>query len=205
MTLGELAQMFNAEHNIHAKLTVIPMQGWMRGDWYDSTSAEWINPSPNLRNLIEATLYPGVGLIEGTNVSVGRGTNTPFEVLGAPWINGRELAQYLNARQIPGVRFVPENFTPDASNFKGQLCHGVNLVLIERDFLDSPELGIELASALYTLYPQQFHMEKMLDILANKAVYDALSRNEDPRRIAVDWADSLHNFEQVRERYLIYK
>jgi len=205
MTLGELAQMFNAEHNIHAKLTVIAMQGWMRGDWYDSTSAEWINPSPNLRSLAEATLYPGVGLVEGTNVSVGRGTDTPFEVLGAPWINGRQLAQYLNARQIPGVRFVPVNFTPDASNFKGQLCHGVNLVLTERDFLDSPELGIELASALYTLYPQQFHMEKMLEILASKVVYDTLTRGEDPRRIATDWADSLHNFEQVRQRYLIYK
>lgn len=205
MTLGELAQMFNAEHNIRAKLTVVAMQGWMRGDWYDSTSVEWINPSPNLRNLGEAALYPGVGLVEGTNVSVGRGTDTPFEVLGAPWINARELAQYLNARQIPGVRFVPLNFTPEASNFKGQLCHGVNLMLTERDFLDSPELGIELASALYTLYPQQFHMEKMLDILASKSVYDALTRGEDPRRVAVNWADALHNFEQVRQRYLIYK
>jgi uncharacterized protein YbbC (DUF1343 family)/CubicO group peptidase (beta-lactamase class C family) len=205
MTLGELAQMFNAERNIHAKLTVIPMQGWMRGDWYDSTSVEWMNPSPNLRSLLEATLYPGMGLIEGTNVSVGRGTDTPFELLGAPWINGRELAQYLNARQIPGVRFVPISFTPETSNFKGQICHGVNVVLTERDFLDSPELGIELASALYTLYPQQFHMEKMLDILANKAVYDALARGEDPRRIAVEWADALRHFEQIRQRYLIYK
>ena len=103
MTLGELAQMFNTEHNIHAKLTVVAMQGWMRGDWYDSTGLEWTNPSPNLRSLIEATLYPGVGLVEGTNVSVGRGTDTPFEVLGAPWINGRELAEYLNARQISGM------------------------------------------------------------------------------------------------------
>ncbi len=205
MTLGELAQMFNSEHNLHAKLTVIAMQGWMRGDWYDSTGLEWINPSPNLRSLTEAILYPGVGLVEGTNVSVGRGTDTPFEVLGAPWINGRELAQYLNARQISGVRFVPVTFTPFSSNFAGQLCHGVNVVLTGREVLDAPELGIELASALAKLYPEQFHMEKIIDILASQAVYNALTRGEDPRRIALDWQDDLLKFQQLRERYLIYK
>ena len=205
MTLGELAQMFNGEHNIHAKLTVIAMQGWMRGDWYDSTSLEWTNPSPNLRSLTEATLYPGVGLVEGTNVSVGRGTDTPFEVLGAPWINGRELAQYLNARQIPGVRFVPVTFTPLSSNFAGQLCRGVNLVLTDRDLLDGPELGIELAAALLKLYPEQFHLEKMIDILASQTVYNAIAKGEDPRPIALDWQDDLLKFQQLRQKYLLYK
>jgi uncharacterized protein YbbC (DUF1343 family)/CubicO group peptidase (beta-lactamase class C family) len=205
MTLGELAQMFNSEHKLHAKLTVVAMQGWMRGDWLDSTSVEWINPSPNLRSLTEATLYPGVGLVEGTNVSVGRGTDTPFELLGAPWITARELTQFLNARQIPGVRFVPITFTPDSSNYSGQPCHGVNLVLTQREFLDAPELGIELASALLKLYPEQFHVEKIMDILANKAVYDSLLRGEDPHRIDLDWQDELLKFEQTRERYLIYK
>ncbi|PYV77530.1 MAG: hypothetical protein DMG97_01500 [Acidobacteria bacterium] len=205
MTLGELAQMFNSEHNIHARLTVVAMQGWMRGDWYDSTGLDWTNPSPNLRNLIQATLYPGVGLVEGTNVSVGRGTDTPFELLGAPWINGHELAQFLNARQISGVRFVPVSFTPSASNFAGQLCHGVNIVLTAREVLDAPELGIELASALAKLYPQQFHLEKIMDILANQSVYDALTHGEDPHRIALNWQDDLRKFQQLRERYLIYK
>jgi uncharacterized protein YbbC (DUF1343 family)/CubicO group peptidase (beta-lactamase class C family) len=205
MTLGELAQMFNSEHNIHAKLTVVAMQGWMRGDWLDSTSVEWINPSPNLRSLTEATLYPGVGLVEGTNVSVGRGTDTPFELLGAPWMNARQLAGYLNARQIPGVRFVPITFTPDSSNYSGQPCHGVNIVLTDREFLDAPGLGMELASALLKLYPEQYHVEKMMEILANKAVYDALVRGEDPHRIDLDWQDELLKFEQIRERYLIYK
>ncbi|MCU1271037.1 MAG: hypothetical protein JWN74_2331 [Acidobacteriaceae bacterium] len=205
MTLGELAQMFNSEHNIHAKLTVVSMQGWMRGDWLDSTSVEWINPSPNLRSLTEATLYPGVGLVEGTNVSVGRGTDTPFELLGAPWINARELAAYLNARQIPGVRFVPITFTPTSSSYSGQPCHGVNLVLTQRDFLDAPELGIELASALLKLYPEQYHIEKIMEILANKAVYDALLRGEDPHRIDLEWQDELLKFQQTRERYLIYR
>ncbi|HEV2697825.1 MAG TPA: exo-beta-N-acetylmuramidase NamZ domain-containing protein [Terriglobales bacterium] len=205
MTIGELAQMFNVEHNIHAKLTVIPMQGSMRGDWFDSTGLEWTNPSPNLRTLTEAALYPGVALVEGTNVSVGRGTDTPFELLGAPWINSRELAQYLNTRLVPGVRFVPISFTPSASNFAGQVCHGVNIVLTSRDFLDSPELGIELASALAKLYPQQFHVEKMIDILANQNVYDTLARGEDPHRIALDWQDDLQKFQQIRQKYLIYK
>lgn len=205
MTLGELAQMFNAEHNIHAKLTVISMQGWMRGDWFDSTGLEWTNPSPNLRSLTESALYPGVALVEGTNVSVGRGTETPFELLGAPWINARELAQYLNARLIPGVRFVPVTFTPSSSNYAGQVCHGANIVVTGRDFLDSPELGIELASALSKLYPQQFHMDKMIDILANQNVYDTLSRGEDPHRIALDWHDDLQKFQQTRQKYLIYK
>ena len=205
MTLGELAQMFNTEHNIHARLTVLAMQGWMRGDWFDSSGLEWSNPSPNLRSLAEATLYPGVALVEGTNVSVGRGTDTPFELLGAPWINGRELAQYLNGRLIRGVRFVPVTFTPAASNYSGQLCHGVNLVLTDREFLDSPELGLELAAALLKLYPQQFHIEKMLEILASKRVYDALIGGEDPHAIELAGQDDLMNFERLRERYLIYK
>jgi uncharacterized protein YbbC (DUF1343 family) len=144
-------------------------------------------------------------LIEGTNVSVGRGTDTPFELLGAPWINARELAQYLNARQIPGVRFVPISFTPSASNYSGQPCHGVNLLLTEREFLDGPEMGIELASALMKLYPEQFHREKMIDILANENVYQELMSGVDPHRIALNWQDELQKFLQVREKYLIYK
>jgi uncharacterized protein YbbC (DUF1343 family) len=205
MTMGELAQMFNTEHNIHANLTVVAMQSWMRGDWLDSTGLEWTNPSPNLRNLTEATLYPGVALVEGTNVSVGRGTDTPFELLGAPWMNARELAAYLNARQIPGVRFVPVTFTPDSSNYAGQRCQGVNLILTERDFLDAPEMGMELAAALLKLYPEQFHIEKMIDILANKNIYDALVQGKDPHGIALDWQDDLQKFEQIRGKYLIYK
>ena len=205
MTLGELAQMFNSEHNIHAKLTVIPMQGWMRGDWFDETGVEWTNPSPNLRSLIEATLYPGVALVEGANVSVGRGTDTPFELFGAPWINAREFSAYLNARQIPGVRFVPVSFTPTSANYSSQVCRGVNIVVTNRETLDAPELGIELASALSKLYPQQFRVEKVMDILANQSVYDSLVRGEDPHRIALDWQDDLQRFEKLRALYLIYK
>ena len=205
MTMGELAKMYNSERNISAKLTIIPIEGWMRGDWFDSTALGWVNPSPNLRSLTEATLYPGVALVEGTNVSVGRGTETPFELLGAPWIHGRELAQYLNAREISGVRFVPVSFTPSASNYAGQKCEGVNIVLVERNAFDAPELGIELASALHKLYPEQFHMERMIELLVNQKVYDSIMQGIDPRRIAEDWREPLERFQEFRQKYLIYK
>jgi uncharacterized protein YbbC (DUF1343 family)/CubicO group peptidase (beta-lactamase class C family) len=205
MTMGELAKMFNSERNINARLTVIPMDGWMRGDWYDATGLPWINPSPNMRSLTEATLYPGVGLVEGTNISVGRGTDTPFELLGAAWIKGKELAQYLNARSISGVRFVPITFTPSASNYSGQKCEGVNIFVVERNALDTGELGIELASALHKLYPEPYHMERLIELLGNQSVYDAIAAGQDPRRIAEDWREPLEKFLQVRQKYLIYK
>jgi uncharacterized protein YbbC (DUF1343 family)/CubicO group peptidase (beta-lactamase class C family) len=205
MTMGELAQMFNTERHLNARLTVVPMEGWIRGDWFDSTSLAWINPSPNLRNLTQGTLYPGVGVIEYTNVSVGRGTDTPFELLGAPWIKGVELAQYLNARNISGVRFVPTAFTPSASNYSGEKCEGVNIVLIDRNAFEASELGIELASALHKLYPEQWHMPRLIELLNNQSVFDAIASGQNPRRIAEDWREALDKFIQVRQKYLIYK
>jgi uncharacterized protein YbbC (DUF1343 family)/CubicO group peptidase (beta-lactamase class C family) len=205
MTMGELARMFNSERNINAKLTVVAMDGWQRGDWFDSTGLEWVNPSPNLRNVTEDALYPGVALIEGTNVSVGRGTDSPFELVGAPWIKSKEFAAYLNGRGIGGVRFVPTTFTPTASNYSGQSCQGVNIVVTDRNGIDAPELGMELASALHKLYPSDWKMEKMQQLLVNQSVYDALASGRDPRRIAQDWQDELQKFGQTRQKYLIYK
>ncbi len=205
MTMGELAMMFNAERNINAKLTVVPMDGWQRGDWFDSTGLAWVNPSPNLRSVTEAALYPGVALIEGTNISVGRGTDTPFEVVGAPWIKSRELAAYLNERGIAGVRFVPVTFTPGSAVYSGQTCSGVNIILTDRNGFDAPELGIELAAALHKLYTANFKIERMTDLLENQSVYDALVAGQDPRRIAQDWQEGLERFQKVREKYLLYK
>jgi uncharacterized protein YbbC (DUF1343 family)/CubicO group peptidase (beta-lactamase class C family) len=205
MTMGELARMFNAERNIGAKLKVIPMEGWLRGDWYDSTGLTWINPSPNLRSLREAELYPGVALIEGTNVSVGRGTDTPFEWIGAPWIKSRELAEYLNARAIAGVRFVPVSFTPSSSTHAGQVCQGVNIVVLDRNTLDAPELGVELAAALLKLYPKDFRIERMNELLVNQSAYDALLAGQDPRRVAEGWREALEKFGDMRAKYLLYK
>lgn len=205
MTIGELAQMFNVERGIGAKLKVIPMDGWLRGDWYDSTGLTWVNPSPNLRSLREAALYPGVALIEGTNVSVGRGTDTPFEWIGAPWIKARELAEYLNGRAISGVRFVPVSFTPSSSMYAGEVCQGVNIMLLDRNTLDAPELGVELAAALHKLYPKDFKIERMGELLVNQAAYDALAAGQDPRRVAEGWREAVEKFEEMREKYLLYK
>ena len=144
-------------------------------------------------------------MIEGTNVSVGRGTDTPFELVGAPWIKSKEFAAYLNARGIAGVRFVPMTFTPSSSVYSGQACQGVNIVLTDRNGFDSPELGMELAAALHKLYASDWKIEKIQHLLVNQSVYDALAAGQDPRRIAQDWREELEKFQKVREKYLIYK
>ncbi|MGE0406033.1 MAG: exo-beta-N-acetylmuramidase NamZ domain-containing protein [Candidatus Korobacteraceae bacterium] len=203
MTLGELARMFNAERKINAKLTVVPMQGWQRGDWFDSTGLAWVSPSPNLRSLTAATLYPGVCMIEYANISVGRGTDTPFELVGAPWIKAEELADYLNRREIQGVRFVPVYFTPTASKYQGQRVGGVNIIVVDREFFDAPELGVELAAALHKLYPKQFD-GKIEGLVNNRAVMQALASGVDPRRIADDWRDAVEEFGKRRKAFLLY-
>jgi len=204
MTMGELALLFNNERGIHARLTVMQMQGWQRGDWYDATALTWVNPSPNLRSLEAATLYPGVAIVEGTNVSVGRGTDTPFEMLGAPWIKAREFADYLNRRNIAGVRFVPLSFKPKSSIYAGEICNGVNLIVTDRNVLDSPELGVELASALFNLYPGDYKIETILSLLGSKSDLEAIKSGEDPRRIAEEWREPLKAFQKVRTKYLLY-
>jgi len=204
MTMGELARLFNGERSIGAKLTVVPMEGWMRGDWWDSTGRMWINPSPNMRSLTEATLYTGIGMIEGANVSVGRGTDTPFEVVGAPWVDAFTLANYLNGRQIDGVRFVPVSFTPSESMYANQRCGGVNLVVTARDSLDAPELGLEIVSALNQLYPGQFKVSLLDGLMRNKRSLQMMESGADPRRIAQDWQDADNAFVEKRKHYLLY-
>ena len=205
MTVGELARYFNQEKDLHAPLTVIAMEGWQRGDWYDSTGLAWVNPSPNLRDLEEATLYPALGLVETTNISVGRGTDTPFEIFGAPWIDARKLARYLNARFIPGVRFVPMEFTPQKPYpYAGELCRGVSILVTDRNIVDSPQLGIEIAAALHKLYPQEYKLDRMDTLLANHHVLEMLQSGTDPARIADDWRDSLEQFEGKRKLALLY-
>ncbi len=207
MTLGELARYFNGEGKLGAPLTVIPMSGWQREDWFDQTGLPWVNPSPNLRSVAAATLYPALGLIESTNVSVGRGTGTPFAYVGAPWIEtgGADLARYLNARSLPGVRFERVSFTPQPPYpFANQLCAGVRVLVTERDAVDMPELGLEIASALRHLYSSRYDLVKMDRLLVNRGVLNALVAGEDPRRIAAEWSRSLAAFEQARRPYLLY-
>jgi uncharacterized protein YbbC (DUF1343 family) len=205
MTIGELAGLFNGERKLGAKLLVVKMRGWRRSDWYDETGLAWVNPSPNLRNMIEAALYPGVGMIEGANLSVGRGTDTPFEVLGAPWIDSKKFADYLNARRIQGVRFLPYDFTPRENRFAGEICHGVQMDLVDRDALDAPELGVELAHALYQVFSKSFELDKTLPLVGSRAVVDAIKHGQDPRRIAYHWEqDQLGQFRKLRAKYLLY-
>ena len=204
MTVGELAQMFNAEKKLGVKLRVIKMHGYKRTDWFDETGLPWMNPSPNLRTLTQAILYPGVGMVEGANVSVGRGTSMPFELLGSPWIDAEELAVYLNNRRIQGVRFMPVDFTPDSSGFKNQLCHGVQIILVDRQALNSPVLGVEIASALYRLYPKDFELEKTLALIGAREVQQAIQDGHDPSSIVLKWQDPLEQFQKLRLKYLLY-
>jgi uncharacterized protein YbbC (DUF1343 family)/CubicO group peptidase (beta-lactamase class C family) len=204
MTVGELARLFNGEKKIGADLRVVAMEGWMRGDWFDSTGRLWVNPSPNLRNLTEASLYPGIGMIESANISVGRGTDTPFELVGAPWVDAQALAAALNARDIEGVRFVPVSFTPSSSVYAHQACNGVSIVVTYRDNIDAPELGLEIAAALLKLYPNQFKAEALDTLLRNKATLLALEAGQDPHRIADDWQEALQSFQAIRTKYLLY-
>jgi uncharacterized protein YbbC (DUF1343 family)/CubicO group peptidase (beta-lactamase class C family) len=204
MTVGELAEMFNREQHLGAKLHVIKMRDWQRADWYDETGLQWVNPSPNLRNLTEEILYPGVAMVEGANVSVGRGTDTPFEVLGAPWVDAKKLSAHLNAREIQGVRFLPMDFRPLSNKFEGQVCHGVQIVLLDREALDPTELGLELATGLWKLFPQDFQIDRTLPLIGARWVLDSLRAGEDPRRIEYEWQEALEEFRKLRAKYLLY-
>jgi uncharacterized protein YbbC (DUF1343 family) len=205
MTMGELAEMFNAENRIDAKLTVIKMRNYQRGEWYDATGLRWIPPSPNLRTLTETSLYPGVAMVEGANLSVGRGTETPFEVLGAPWIDQNKLAAYLAARPIKGVTFATIDFTPRESLYQNRLCHGIKISLTDRDALDAPALGIEIASALYRLYPGTFEIDKTLGMIGARWVVEAIRNGEDPASIMRRLQSPLESFLKMRGKYLLYQ
>ena len=204
MTVGELAEMFNRENHVNANLHVVKMQGWQRSDWFDETGQPWINPSPNLRNLTEETLYPGVCLLEGANVSVGRGTDTPFELVGAPWIDGKVLAVYLNAKKIQGVRFLPTDFKPLSDIFSGEVCHGVQIVVIDRQALEPTEMGVELLAAIWHLWPQNLKLDETLRLLGSHKVLESIHAGESPSRIWYDWQEDLERFKKVRAQYLLY-
>ena len=204
MTIGELARMFNGEMRIGADLMVVAMRGYRRQSWFDELGLPWVNPSPNLRSLRGAILYPGVALIEFTDVSVGRGTPSPFEVVGAPWIDGAALAQYLQRRQVPGVAFNSVVFTPTADRHARQRCSGVQIDLADRMALDAPRLGVELAAALHRLHPQRFALRDVLTLLGSHRTIDAIASGEDPAAIAESWRAGIEGFTAVRGKYLLY-
>ena len=205
MTMGELARLFNAENKIGAHLTVVEMKNWKRDEWFDMTGQPWINPSPNMRNLVQATLYPGIGAIEGTNISVGRGTDTPFEQLGAPWIDGVQLADALNARNVPGVRFYPVRFTPTASKYANEECQGVFMVVTDRVALRPVRLGAEVAAALSRLYRAKYDIDAAARLFGSPANLASLKAGSEPASIAASWGQAEARWRLLRAKYLIYR
>ncbi len=203
MTIGELAKMFRAERNCNADLTVISLENWHRDLWYDQTELPWINPSPNMRNLTEAILYPGLGLLESA-VSVGRGTDTPFEVVGAPYIDDLQLATELNQASLPGIRFVPIRFTPTYSVHKDQLCHGVYVILTDRESCQVVDVGLEIARTLCRLYPNDFNADKMSHLLLHAPTLAAIKSGKSLKEIRATWQPDLDAFLRIRAKYLMY-
>ena len=200
MTVGELARMFNDENHLGAELHVISMSGWQRGDWLDSTGLAWVNPSPNIRSFQAALLYPGVAMLEASpDYSVGRGTDAPFEQIGAAWIDGRELAAYLNGRFVPGVRFYPTRFNA------GTAVEGVRFIITGREAFSSQRLGLEIAAALIKLYPGKLQLEANRNLIGSEAVMEALAAGRDPRQIEQIEEEKLSEFLRLREKYLLYR
>jgi uncharacterized protein YbbC (DUF1343 family)/CubicO group peptidase (beta-lactamase class C family) len=205
MTMGELAKLFNAENKIGADLTVVAMKNWRRDQWFDATGLPWINPSPNMRNLVQATLYPGVGAIEGTNLSVGRGTDAPFEQVGAPWIDGVKLSEELNARNLPGIRFYPVRFTPASSKYANQECGGVFMVVTDRMALRPVRLGVELASMIHKLHGAAFELEAAQRLFGSKEGLSRIRAGEDPATVTAAWGVGESRWRLLRNKYLLYR
>lgn len=204
MTIGELARLFASGRTPRVSLTVVPMAGYRRSLWYDETGIPWVDPSPNLRSVTAAALYPGVALLERTNVSVGRGTGTPFEVVGAPWADAAALARTLSVRRVPGVRFAPVDFRPDAGTHAGALCRGVRVAVVDRRALRPVALGIEIAAALRDLFPREWDASRFGALLASRATLARFARGESAAQVAAGWAGELAEFERRRAAALLY-
>jgi uncharacterized protein YbbC (DUF1343 family) len=205
MTLGEIAKMANEERKLGAKLTVIPLTGWRRNDWFDQTGLLWVNPSPNMRSLTAAVLYPGIAMLEySKNYSVGRGTGTPFEMVGAEWINGVSFARYLNRQRIPGVRFLPVIFRPTSDPLKGQRLQGVRLTVTDRGAVDAGRLGLEIATGLQKFYPNQIDWKINERLIGNRIWMKDVGAGKTTAQVQAELNDSLDRFLQLRRKYLIY-
>jgi uncharacterized protein YbbC (DUF1343 family)/CubicO group peptidase (beta-lactamase class C family) len=205
MTIGELAQLFNGEKKFGARLTVVPAAQWKRDYWFDQTGLRWVNPSPNMRNLNQATLYPGVGSLEYSNISVGRGTDQPFEQIGAPFIDGKALAAALNARGIAGVRFYPVAFTPAASKYAKEACQGVFIVITNRNALQPVRMGLEIASQLWKLYGDKYQMANTDRLVGSTQSLARVKAGEDPVRVGSAWTAAEARWRRMRAKYLLYR
>jgi uncharacterized protein YbbC (DUF1343 family) len=205
LTIGELAQLFNAENHIGADLHVIAMKNWHRNYFFESTGIKWIPPSPNLRTTKGSILYPGIEILQNAGVSVGRGTQTPFEEFGAPWLNGDDVASALNGRHLSGLHFTAQPFIPIVGLYSGERCGGVAVRITERGAVRSMRMGLEIAMILHRLYPQQFDPEKLLLLIGNTDSIQQLQAGAAPEKIVTSWTGDLAAFDQVRRKYFLYK
>ena len=204
MTVGELARMFNVEKKFNADLTVIPVEGWHRRDWFDAAALPWRNPSPNMRSLAGATLYPGVGLHESA-LCVGRGTDKPFELVAAPYIDDMRLAAELNNAGLPGVKFMPIRVTPTYSTFKDKECGGAAIVITDRNKLDAVDLGITIALTMRRLYPDDYALDKISPLLRHAPTLEAIKAGKSLEEIRQEWSAELKEFKKRREPFLLYE
>ena len=205
LTIGELAQLLNIENKIGADLHVIQMKNWHRNYFFESTGIRWVPPSPNLRTTKGAILYPGLEILQNAGVSVGRGTQTPFEIFGAPWMNGEEVASALNTKHLPGLRFSSELLIPVSGLYQGQRCGGVTIKIGEKSAVRSMRMGLEIAAVLKKLYPDKVDLAKTITLLGNAATVEELKEGVPPEKIVADWHDDLAKFETIRRKYLLYK
>jgi uncharacterized protein YbbC (DUF1343 family) len=204
MTVGELALMFRAERKLDLELEIVELERWDRAAFYDATGQRWVNPSPNMRSLTQALLYPGIGLLETTNLSVGRGTDTPFEVLGAPWLDGQRLAAELRTMSLPGVAFVPVEFVPDASKFEGETCRGVNVIVIDRAVFDPVHTGLEIARQLRILHPDEWAAEAYDRLLVHAGTLEAVREGKMVTEMEAGYREGLEEFMARRKAFLLY-
>ncbi len=205
MTIGELAKMFQAEWELDLDLHVVSIENWNDRQAFDQTGRMWINPSPNMRSLNAAYLYPAIGLWETTNISVGRGTDTPFEQFGAPWIDARALARELNSQGLAGVRFVPLEFTPNASKFEGEKCGGVNVIITDRSTFDPLRTAMSIAVTLRKISPEQWDTTSLNRLLTSRKTVEGILSGNSVDQLQAAYRQELTEFERRRDRYLIYR
>ena len=205
LTMGELAQLFNAENHIGADLHVIAMKNWHRNYFFESTGIRWIPPSPNLLTQKGSVLYPGIEILQSAGVSVGRGTETPFEEFGAPWMDGDAVAAALNARELPGLRFAGQPFIPISGLYAGQRCGGVAMRITNRPAVRAVRAELEIAVILQKLYPDHFDFAKLLFLTGNAETIRLLQEGASPEKIVSSWTADLAAFDQMRKKYFIYK
>ena len=211
VTAGELAKMLNGQGclagRVKTELNVVPMEGWRRRLWYDQTGLRFIKMSPNMPDLETAAIYPGLCLLEGTNVSEGRGTDKPFIQFGAPWIDAKQLAEWLNALKIPGMRFKPIRFTPTSSKHRGKVCNGIRIITSDRDALEPYYAGIRIVDELFRLYPKDFqwraaHFDRLC---GTSEIRNAITSDDSLDELRNKWQAELTSFKKIRDQYLIYR